>query len=343
MNRRDVLRSFAAGTACSVLAPMALAHLVPQPVGTGEPVTDFLLWKPAGKGAFVGVGSGGNSTLLMGTDAGVVIDCKNAPYGECLRREATKRCKKIQMVINTHHHGDHTGGNHAFSSDIEIVAQDNCTPRVLGQMNRYLSQMKEAATQLKEGTGPVIEQVRSEALALYKRCEKMEAINFAPKTTFSATREVALPGLKATLHHLGAGHTDNDIVIHVPELNLLVCGDLLFHKMHPFVDKDSGANTRAWQSSLRKCLDLCNATTIVVPGHGDITDATALKAQIAYFDAVRDFVAAAIKDGKSRSDIAGMALPKFGDYGLRQMSSSGLMTVFDELKAEAQAQAEPTK
>ena len=128
-----------------------------DPTSDPQPEADFLIWKPAGDRAWCAVGSGGNSTLLRGDGAAVLIDCKNAPYGPCLRRESLRRVPSLAMVINTHHHGDHTGGNHAFSADIEIVAHDKCTDRVLGQMNRYISQMKEAATQLAEGTIPSTE------------------------------------------------------------------------------------------------------------------------------------------------------------------------------------------
>jgi len=332
LTRRDAILSLAAGAAATCLPAITRAA---QPAADPKPdAGDFLIWKPVGDGAFVGVGSGGNSTVIKGKDAGILVDCKNAPYGQCLRREALRRCGSLAMVINTHHHGDHTGGNHAFSADVEIVAQDACTERVLGQMNRYLSQLKEASIQLGDGDGPTIRQVRGEALELYQRKEKLKPTDFAPKTTFATSREIAAAGIVGTMHHFGAGHTDNDLVIHLPELNVLILGDLLFNKMHPFVDKESGADTRAWQAALRKCLDLCDAKTIVVPGHGDLAGVAAIKTQIAYFDALRDFVAAALKEGKSRSEIANMAMPKFGDYGLKQMASSGLMTMHDELKAE---------
>lgn len=308
-----------------------------------QPEADFLIWKPASERAWCAVGSGGNSTLLKGDKAAVLIDCKNAPYGPCLRRESLRRVPSLAMVVNTHHHGDHTGGNHAFSADIEIVAHDKCTDRVLGQMNRYISQMKEAATQLSEGDGPVIKRVREEALALYKRVEKLKETDFSPRTTFSATRQIDLPGIKATMHHLGAGHTDNDLVIHAHDRNLLVVGDLLFHKMHPFVDAASGADIDGWQSSLRKCLDLCNARTIVVGGHGDVADAAAIKTQIAYFDKLREFVEQAMKEGKTRGEIGAMRMPGFGGYGLDQLASSGLLAMHDRLKATTAAGGDAAK
>jgi glyoxylase-like metal-dependent hydrolase (beta-lactamase superfamily II) len=335
MTRRESL-VLISSVACGLLIPGRLAlasrmNLIPQ---DPAPTDDFLIWRKAGEGAFVGVGSGGNSTVILGKDCGILVDCKNAPYGECLKRESLKRAKSLKLVVNTHHHGDHTGGNHAFSKTHEIVAHDKCTERVLKQMNRYTSQLKEAASQIPEGDTEMIKKVRAEALDLYKRVEQLKVTDFAPKTTFATTREIDFPGLKATLHHLGQGHTDNDIIVHVPEQNLIVAGDLLFNKMHPFVDKDSGANTRAWQATLKKVLELCDAKTVVVPGHGDVTDANGVKAQIAYFDTVRDFVAGAIKEGKTRAEVGKLALPKYGDYGLKNMAASGIQTVFDELAAE---------
>ncbi|MEY3232053.1 MAG: hypothetical protein RL689_2142 [Planctomycetota bacterium] len=332
MTRRDAMTVLAAGSAALLTGA--------SPADDRPPEADFLIWKPAGDRAWCAVGSGGNSTLLKGDGAAILIDCKNAPYGPCLRRESLRRVPSLAMVVNTHHHGDHTGGNHAFSADIEIVAHDKCTDRVLGQMNRYISQMKEAAKQLAEGDGPVIRQVREEALSLYKRVEKIKETDFVPRTTFSATREIDLPGIKATMHHLGPGHTDNDLVIHAHDRNVLVVGDLLFHKMHPFVDAASGADINGWQSALRKCLDLCDARTVVVGGHGDVTDAAALKTQIAYFDKLREFVGKAMKDGKTRADIGAMRMPGYGTYGLDQLASSGLLAMHDHLKAQGRAGAE---
>ena len=320
----------AAGCSAALIAGSARAD-------DPSPGDDFLIWKPAGDRAWCAIGSGGNSTLLKGDGAAVLIDCKNAPYGPCLRRESLRRAPSLAMVINTHHHGDHTGGNHAFSSDVEIVAHDKCTDRVLGQMHRYISQMKEAASQLSEGDGPVVRRVREEALSLYKRVEKLKETEFVPRTTFSATREIDLPGIKATMHHLGDGHTDNDLVIHVHDRNLLVVGDLLFHKMHPFVDAASGADIAGWQSCLRKCLDLCDARTVVVGGHGDVADASAIKTQIAYFDKLREFVDKALREGKTRGEIGAMRMPGYGTYGLDRLASSGLLAMHDHLAGEPAA------
>jgi len=309
------------------------AHALARSFEPDSNAADFLKWEKLADGAFVATGSGGNSLLLVGKDGGVLSDCKNAPYGMCLRREAESRSKKLLRVVNTHHHGDHTGGNHAFSTDIEIIAQDNCTSRVLGQMSRYISQLKEAVKQLENEKGEPAQKVREENIELYHNVTKLKDTQFAPKTTFKDTYDLAFPGIKVKLSHFGPGHTDNDIIIHDADRNIIHTGDLLFHKMFPFVDKASGADTRSWQQSVKKIIALCDAKTKVVPGHGDVTDVEGLQAQHDFFEVIHDEVAAAIKAGKTRKQVGEMQLSKYADYGLKQMESTSLMTVFDEQTA----------
>jgi len=293
--------------------------------------SDFLKWEEVGKGAFVAIGYGGNSLFVHGKDGGVLVDCKNAPYGPVLRRECESRGKKVLTVVNTHHHADHTGGNHALSHDIEIVAHDKCTDRVLGQMNRYISQLKEAVTTNSELTGDAAKQVREENIELYKNVTKLKATDFVPKVTFAQTHEIKVDGVSLKLTHFGAGHTDNDIVVFDESRNILHTGDLLFHQSFPFVDVGSGANSEEWQKSLRKAIKMCNAKTVVVPGHGGVTDIKGIEAQIELFDVVRDAVAKAIKVGKSRKEVAEMKLEKYAAYERQNISGLVFGAVFDEL------------
>jgi glyoxylase-like metal-dependent hydrolase (beta-lactamase superfamily II) len=306
-----------------------------RPVRAAWPAEDewFFEWREPAPGVFIAIGAGGNSMLVKGKDACMLVDCKNAPYGAAIRRESEAHAKPITQVVNTHHHGDHTGGNHAFSPDIDILAQDNATSRVLAQMNRYLSQMKEAVGQLDGKTGAAADKVRDEAKAFYLRRSDIKVQEFVPRTTFARDRELVIGGVKVTLTHFGPGHTDNDIIVFLPDQNVLHAGDLLFNKRHPFVDRSGGGSTRAWQESLGKVIAVCNDKTIVIPGHGEPTDISALRTQVAYFDAMRDVVAKAKKEGKTRKEVAEMDPGVYAEYGVGTRGIT-LGALFDELSQQ---------
>ncbi len=292
-------------------------------------------------------GFGGNSTIIHTGAQAVLIDCKNAPYGKALRREATARIgehAKIVNVVNTHHHADHTGGNHAMASahqatepataPIEIIAHDNCTQRVLAQMNRYISQSKEAASQIPAEKTPTttVEQVRADALEYYHSVSSLKPTDFAPKVTFAAQREIMLEGMPKALQlvHHGVAHTDNDITVYCSHSNVVIMGDLLFHGLHPFIDRGSGADTRSWRVALEAIAKLCDKDTVVVPGHGALTDVKGVRAQITYFERANDAVAAAIRGGKTRAQMAEIVVPEFKELGNERFAASALQAIFDE-------------
>lgn len=325
MTRRAFVAMSAATFAAAALSRRATAKVRDD---------SFLDWKPQRDTAFAAYGYGGNSLALRGKDGGVLIDCKNAPFGAALRREAAARVGALRAVINTHHHADHTGGNHAFITDVPTFAHEKATPRILGQMNRYIAQAKEAATQWGDRTGPAIDQVKREALDFYRGIEKAKATDFAPRTGVPDTHSLDVAGVKLELRHFGPGHTDNDLVVYVPSLNILHAGDLLFAGMHPFVDQSAGGNTVGWSAAARKAAELCDDKTIVIPGHGEVTTVAALREQAEYFENVREVVTREMKAGKSRKEIAEMNHGLYALYAAPTRRSMTLMAIYDELKAE---------
>lgn len=330
MTRREFLALSAAGAGYLVLSRTGLARVIP------DPQPEFFDWKAAGSAATAAIafGQGGNSLLLIGPDSSLLVDCKNAPVGTVLRREALARGHKLALVINTHHHADHTGGNHAFTKDTPVLAHENAKPRIAPQMSRYISQAKEAMTGLAQAKGPAGEEARREALAFYRRIEEAKAEDFEPTQTCGDRRDLNIAGEKVVLYHFGPGHTDNDLVVHIPGRNLVHCGDLLFHKNHPFMDRDAGGNSKGWMESVRKIIALCDDKTVVIPGHGELTDTSGLRQQIDYFEQVRAALAKALKDGKPRAEAQKIELPQFKDYGLQQIREMTFAAIYQELQEE---------
>ena len=323
-------RSFLASSA---LAAAGLA--LPARRALARADDDLLFeWKPVHDKVKAAFGFGGNAMLVMGKGACLLVDAKNAPFGKQLRRESEAAGGQILALVNTHHHADHTGGNHAFTKDIEVIAHDNASPRIRQQTNRYLSQMKEGVKELAEAKPKPAEKVKDDLKQFVGHMTEVKPALFVPTATFSTDRTLDVGGVKVVLKHFGKGHTDNDAVVHLPDLNILHTGDLLFHKVYPYVDPDGGGNTKSWQETLTKVLALCDDKTKIVPGHGDLCTKQALADQIEYFDKMRDWVAKQIKAGKTRKEIVESNPEPYNTYNVPWIRPITLAGIHDELKAE---------
>ncbi len=317
----------------TMVSAAALAGLAGLGSGRVRRADPYFTWiKDIAPGFHVATGEGGNALLVTGRDAALLVDCKNAPFGAALRREGTRLAGTLTTVVNTHHHGDHTGGNSAFSPVLPVLAQAKAGPRVLRQTERYLGQIRAAVGTLSRSENPAAAQVLQDARDLAERVDALKPADFAPNREVGEHEELDVGGRKIVLHHFGSGHTDNDLVVQCPESDVIHTGDLVFHKLHPFMDPPAGANSAGWIASLRRILELCSGRTVVVPGHGDVTDASGVRGQIEYFEAVRAAVSAAIKEGRTRAEVEALELDAFRGLGFAQVRSRALGAIYDELR-----------
>lgn len=311
-------------------ASSAFVLMMPRTTIAAEDAT-FFEWKPVAGPISVAFGQGGNSTLIDGKEMAYLFDTKNAPFGATIRREAKYKAAKL-TVINTHHHPDHTGGNHAFVGDTPVLAHQKALPRIPGNLARYISAVKEAPASVKGKSGPAFESAKKDWEALQARWEKLTAKDFMPTQAVGDSRTLEAPGsVKLELHQFGPGHTDNDLVTHIPEHNVVIAADLLFRKLHPYVDADGGGNTQGWINALKETIKLCDAKTRVIPGHGELTDVSGLREQVDYFEKVREAVAKALKEGKERKEIVTMKIP-FPGYANEERQGMALAAVYAEMK-----------
>jgi glyoxylase-like metal-dependent hydrolase (beta-lactamase superfamily II) len=333
ISRRDVL-SAAAGLACAGLFTR-LGHAM-----TPEPSPDrFFDWSAPTTGAFLASKNGGNSLLVVHRGESLLIDAKHAPWGQALHREVLVQLGRgatLTAVANTHHHSDHTGGNHAFSSltpKIPILAHNACTPRVLAQKDRYISAAKDQPQAVPETGGPALQAARRDAVAFYRSISARPITDFCPTLTFEQSHELKIGGLAIELRHLGPGHTDNDLIIIVKDLNLIATGDLLFVRSHAFVDPDGGGSLAQWLARLEDLRALCTPDTILIPGHGVASTPSAIDEQKTYLTTMRDEVSRALERGVSRDAISRLDPAPFRDYALPQLRSSTLLAIASELRA----------
>lgn len=188
-------------------------------------------------------GAGGNIGLSVGEDGIVVVDDQYAPLApkiEAALRSITD--KPVRFILNTHYHGDHTGGNEHFGKSAPIVAHENVRKRLA------------AGTTARGRTTP----------------PKPKAA--LPVLTFDETVTIHLNGEDIRAVHMPHGHTDGDSVIWFTGSNVLHMGDDLFNGVFPFVDQDNGGSVRGLIANLDKVLAILPADAKVIPGHGALTD-----------------------------------------------------------------------
>ncbi len=332
LTRREFTTLTALSAAGAAAAPTAFARYLMDE----EDIPHILTWRPLRPGAvdaYVASEYGGNALLVISTSQAALIDSKNAGFGDALRREAESFNAKITALINTHHHADHTGGNYAFAEDVPIIAHSKAAPRVRGQVERYTGSIRNVAQQaLANEDAPAA--LKADLNTLVEKLADLDADSFAPTQTVGDEHELHAGQRAIELRHVGNGHTDNDVFIYLPQLNAIHAGDLLFHELHPFIDVSSHATTAGWQRSLDAMIALCDNETVVVPGHGELTNRAGLTKQRSYFDILRTHVRKAIANDMSREDVMNMTIPEVADHGFAQLQPRNLGTVYDELQAE---------
>jgi len=219
---------------------------------------------------------GGTILFYLSKKGIAVVDSQFPDQSKHLIDALKKKSEKpFRVLINTHHHGDHSGGNISFKGLVE---------HVIAHENSKINQEKTA------------KQNKNEDKQLY------------PDQTYTNTFTQKLGKEKIALHYFGAGHTNGDSFVHFQHANIVHCGDLVFNRRHPFVDRGAGANMKSWITVIDKALGTFDSQTRFVYGHAgtgyEITGtADDLKAFRDYIGHVLKFVESEIKAGKSKDEI----------------------------------------
>jgi cyclase len=232
---------------------------------------------------------GGTILFCMSKKGIAVVDSQFPEQAQHLISEIkNKTTKPFKYLINTHHHGDHTGGNIAFKDMVAfVVAHANS-----------LTNQKIAAEKNKNDDKQLYPTITYKGDVLRKRLGK-ETI---------------------ALHYFGAGHTNGDSLVHFERANIVHMGDLMFNRRHPFVDKTAGANIASWIKVLDKAISTFDSNTQFICGHAAsnfdvLAKADDLKLFGDYLGDVLKFVEGEIKAGKTKEEIIkNKSMPNVGEW-----------------------------
>ena len=211
-------------------------------------------------------GAGGNIGVLTGEDGVFMIDDQFAPLSEKIKNAiATISDQPIRYLVNTHHHGDHTGGNANFKEDgALLMAHENVRKRI-----------KES-----DSTG-----------------------TRWPIVTFNDQLNVYINNNDIMVAHVHHAHTDGDALVYFPQSNVMHTGDTFFNGMFPYIDLESGGSIDGDIEAAETGLSIINTNTKIIPGHGNVATYKDYEDYLKMLQGIRKNVQQAIDSGASEEEI----------------------------------------
>ncbi|MEL6810425.1 MAG: MBL fold metallo-hydrolase [Bacteroidota bacterium] len=293
---------------------------------------------------YVFKGKGGNIGVHFGDDGVLMIDNQFANVTpEIVNLVASFSDKPIQFLVNTHHHGDHTGGNkNMIANGTTVLSHEKARERMVSKERKvYDEEFKKEYDRALEKFGgtedPSAQRNARESMKSYKPFQ--ETPNTYPMITFSENMNFHYNGEEIMVFHLHDAHTDGDALVYFTESNVLHTGDVFFNGRYPYIDIKNGGNYDGYIAALAKILILVDGETKIIPGHGDIGNKGDVKALHDMMIAVKNSVAFHYLSGKSKEEIFAMKeiTKPYDDmgYGDAYISTEKWLTlIYDITKAK---------
>ena len=228
------------------------------------------------EGVYMLVGSGGNIGVSAGDDGVFVIDDQYAPLTEkILAAIGTVSDQPVRFVVNTHWHGDHTGGNENMgAAGAVVVAHENVRARM--SVDQFIEAFGRTVPASPPGALPVI--------------------------TFTNALTFHWNGDDLHTFHVEHAHTDGDAIIHFKASNVVHMGDTYFNGMYPFIDVSSGGGIDGMIAAADKVLAMIDDQTKIIPGHGPLSNKAELTAYRDMLATARGHIHALVSQGKSKEE-----------------------------------------
>ncbi len=228
-------------------------------------------------GLYMLVGQGGNIGLSVGDDGAFIVDTQFAPLSERIQAAVNAAGGgPVAFVVNTHWHGDHTGGNQNFrGGGATVMAHDNVKARMSTDQVRAL---------------PAGETPASPADAW-------------PNITYPGRMTFHWNGNTVNLIHVPNAHTDGDTLVHFTNLNAFHMGDTFFHGFFPFIDVSSDGSIDGLIAAGEEVLSRSDGGTMIIPGHGPLATPDDLRDDLEVLRTVRERIQSMIDQGMSEDDV----------------------------------------
>lgn len=298
-----------------------LGSIAPIPRGTAQVEDRFAKVEvkamPLREGVYVLFGAGGNIGVFTGPDGTVLVDDQFAELTPKIKATlADLGIEDVRFLLNTHWHFDHTGGNENFgNTGTAIVAHDNVYKRM--------------------STDQVIKAFGRPVAASPKAA--------LPIVTFDQNVRFRLNDDTLSTYHMPHAHTDGDAIVHFEAANVIHMGDIFFNGRYPFIDVGSGGHVDGVIKAAKFALNLSDADTLIIPGHGPLGKARDLQAYHDMLVGARAAVASLVAAGKSRSEvIAAKPTKSFDqDFGVGGAPADGFVGfIYDSLASKGHSHAD---
>ena len=244
-------------------------------------------------------GSGGNIGVSVGNDGVFIIDTQFAPLTPKILTAIKKLSDQpVKIVANTHHHGDHTGGNENLGdSGATIIAHENVRKRLLEKSTK----------------------------------------SAIPVITFNDKLNIQMNNEQVAIFHVENAHTDGDAMLYFTESNVLHTGDTYFNARYPYIDINSGGSINGYINAVKSGLMVVDNDTKIIPGHGNLSNKAEYLTFLNMLETVKAAVLKEIENGKTEDEVSeNTSLTKTYDdlgYGDHFINSKKMRrTVYQSLK-----------
>jgi glyoxylase-like metal-dependent hydrolase (beta-lactamase superfamily II) len=231
---------------------------------------------PLAPNLYMLMGSGGNMVVSTGKEGSVLVDTEYAPLNAKIRA-AIKAAggSDVKFVVNTHWHGDHTGGNEPFGkAGALIVAHNNVRVRMSSE----------------------------QVMAAFNQTVPPSPAAALPMLTFPDRATFHWNGNTVNVFHVDPAHTDGDSIVQFANLNVIHTGDTYMKDQYPFIDRSSGGTIDGFIASAEKVLARSDAGTKIVPGHGALATRDDFQRFHDMLVGVRKNIKALVDQGKSEDE-----------------------------------------
>jgi len=232
---------------------------------------------PVADGVYMLMGAGGNIGVSAGASGVVLIDDQFAPLSDKIKAAvAAINSGPIRFLLNTHWHGDHTGGNENFAKDgVVIVAHENVRHRM--SVEQFVAALNRKVPPSPEAALPIV--------------------------TFTDAVNFYLNGDSISAFHVAPAHTDGDVVIYFRRAKVVHMGDTYWNGRYPLIDLSSGGSVDGMVAAMDRVLAMTDENTKYIPGHGELSGRAGVTAFRDMLATVRDRVRKLVRQGKTLAQV----------------------------------------